>query len=61
MIKAGKKTNNKRKLNSKGAAIFKKILEDKEAIHAHIQKGGKLIELKKKYKFLDPLSLQQAK
>ena len=28
--------------NSKGASIFKKMLEDKKAIHSHLQKGGKL-------------------
>jgi hypothetical protein len=51
----------KKKLNSKGSTIFKKMLEDKKTIHAHIQKGGKLSELKNKYKFLDPLSLHHAK
>jgi hypothetical protein len=43
-------------LNSKGAPIFKKMLEDKKAIHRHLQKGGKLADLKNKYRFVKPLS-----
>ena len=46
----------KKPLNSKGAAIFKKILDDKRAIAAHLEKGGRLSDLKDKYDFLDPLS-----
>lgn len=42
--------------NSKGAAIFKKMLEDKKAIHEHIRKGGKIADLKDKFKFVKPLS-----
>ena len=34
--------------NSKGAAIFKKMLEDKKAISKHIEEGGKLSDLKGK-------------
>ena len=44
-------------LNSRGAAIFKKMLEDKRAIHEHLQTGGKLTDLKDKYNFATPLSL----
>ncbi|MDR3696401.1 hypothetical protein [Mucilaginibacter sp.] len=44
-------------LNSRGSAIFKKMLEDKKAIHEHLQKGGKLTDLKDKYNFATPLSL----
>jgi hypothetical protein len=44
-------------LNSKGAAIFKKMLEDKKAIHEHLQSGGNLTDLKDKYTFATPLSL----
>ncbi len=44
--------------NSKGAYIFKQMLEDKKAISKHLQTGGKLSELKDKYKFLDLLSLR---
>ncbi len=45
----------KKSLNSKGASIFKKMLEDKNAIHQHLQKGGKLSDLKNKYRFAKPL------
>ena len=45
------------RLNSKGASIFKKMLEDKNAIHAYLQKGGKLSDLKSKYKFVKPISV----
>jgi hypothetical protein len=41
--------------NSKGAAIFKKMLEDKKAIHQHIVHGGKISDLKDKYKFANPV------
>lgn len=43
--------------NSKGAAIFKKILEDKKAIHQHLQKGGKISDIKEKFSFVKPLSI----
>jgi hypothetical protein len=46
----------KKPLNSKGASIFKKMLEDRKAIRLHLQNGGKLTDLKDKYNFLDPLS-----
>lgn len=52
------KTNNQ-SLNAKGAAIFKKMLEDKRAIHNHLQSGGKLADLKDKYNFATPLSLNR--
>ena len=52
-----KSTNIKTPLNSKGAFIFKKMLEDKRAIHQHLQKGGKLTDLKNKYRFVKPLSV----
>lgn len=42
-------------LNSKGASIFKKMLEDKKAIHQHLKNGGKLDDLKNKYRFVKPL------
>ena len=42
----------KKKAASKGAAIFKKMLEDKKAISKHLKSGGKFDELKKKgYRF----------
>ncbi len=42
--------------SSKGAAFFKKMIEDKKAISNHVKKGGKISELKEKYKFVKPLS-----
>jgi uncharacterized membrane-anchored protein YhcB (DUF1043 family) len=50
-----KKKAIKKSLNSKGASIFKKMLEDKKAIQQHLQKGGKLADLKNKYRFVKPL------
>ena len=46
----------KKSLNSKGASIFKKMLDDKKAIQLHLKKGGKLEDLKNKYSFVKPLS-----
>lgn len=37
----------KKPLNSKGAAIFKKILEDKKGVHDHLKNGGKLTDFKR--------------
>jgi len=51
----GKNKMIQKPLNSKGASIFKKMLEDKKAIHQHLQKGGKLADLKNKYRFVKPL------
>ena len=48
------KTN--KTLNSKGAYIFKKMLEDKNAISKHLKKGGKISDLKDKFKFVKPIS-----
>ena len=42
--------------NSKGAAIFKKMVEDKKTIHEHIAKGGKIPELKNKFNFVKTVS-----
>jgi hypothetical protein len=39
--------------NSKGAAIFKKMLDDKRAIHEHIRNGGKISDLKDKFNFVN--------
>ncbi len=36
-----------RPMNSKGAAIFKKMLDDKNALHEHIKKGGKIEDFKR--------------
>ena len=43
--------------SSKGAAIFKKMIEDKQAIREHIQKGGKIADIKGKFNFVKPLSI----
>jgi hypothetical protein len=43
--------------SSKGAAIFKKMIEDKKAIREHIQKGGKIADIKEKFNFVKPLSI----
>jgi len=51
-----KKKAIKKSLNSKGAPIFKKMLEDKKAIQQHLQKGGKLADLENKYRFVKPFS-----
>ena len=34
-------------LNSKGASIFKKILDDKKALHEHLKSGGKVADFKR--------------
>ncbi|MEX2234234.1 MAG: hypothetical protein WD824_18865 [Cyclobacteriaceae bacterium] len=44
--------------NSKGAAIFKKMLDDKNAIHEHIKKGGKISDLKDKFNFVKSVSIK---
>ncbi len=41
--------------NYKGALIFKKMLEDKNAVREHIRKGGKIADLKDKFNFVKPL------
>ncbi len=43
--------------SSKGASIFKKMIEDKKAIREHIQKGGKISEIKDKFNFVKPVSI----
>ncbi len=52
-----KKTTIQPASNSKGASIFKKMLEDKKAIHQHLQKGGKISDLKEKFNFVKPLPI----
>jgi hypothetical protein len=49
----------KKSSDSKGAPIFKKMMEDRKAIQQHLQKGGKLSDLKDKYPFAKPLSIPQ--
>ncbi len=43
--------------DSRGASIFKKMLEDKIAIHNHLKNGGKIADLKDKFQFVKPLSI----
>lgn len=45
--------------NSKGANIFKKMLEDKKAISSHLQSGGTIDEIKHKYRFVKVLQLSK--
>ncbi len=47
----------KNKPNSKGAAIFKKMLDDKRAISAHLQKGGHISEIAEQYKIVKIVSI----
>lgn len=44
----------------KGAAIFKKMLEDKYAIREHLKKGGKIADLKNKFNFAKPIPVEQS-
>jgi len=46
----------KKKGNSRGAAIFKRMLDDKNQIHQHLKNGGDLSELKDKFNFANPVS-----
>jgi len=42
-----KSRNTEKPLNSKGAAIFKKMLDDKRALQEHLKKGGKVEDFKR--------------
>ena len=44
------------KANSKGAKIFRKMLEDKNAIREHLKKGGRISDLKDQFNFVKALS-----
>ena len=47
-----KEKKKNKKVQPKGAAILKKMLEDKRAISEHLRNGGKFEDLKKKgYRF----------
>ena len=50
----------KKSSNSKGAAIFKKMLDDKKAIRKHIKNGGKISDLKDKFPFVKPVPVKGA-
>jgi hypothetical protein len=52
-----KKINTKSK-NTIGGHIFKQMLEDKNAISTHLKNGGKLSDLKDKFKFATPLQIK---
>lgn len=45
--------------NSKGAGFFKKLIEDKRAIHEQLQKGCKIDELKTSSMLFNPYTLQE--
>jgi hypothetical protein len=47
-----------RATNSKGAAIFRKMLEDKKTIHEHLRRGGKVADLKDQFNFVKPISIK---
>ncbi|MEI9918170.1 MAG: hypothetical protein WDO14_05135 [Bacteroidota bacterium] len=49
---------NAKKASSNGAAIFKRMLEDKNAVIAHIQSGGKLSDLKDKLSLVTTASIK---
>jgi hypothetical protein len=46
--------------NSKGAAIFKKMLDDKKAVREHLMKGGKISDLKGKINLVKTVSIKGA-
>ena len=46
--------------NSKGAVIFKKMLDDKKAVRAHLKKGGKISDLKGKFNLVKTVSIKGA-
>jgi len=46
--------------NSKGAAIFKKMLDDKKAVQEHLKKGGKIADLKGKINLVKTVSIKGA-
>jgi len=50
----------KKSSNSKGAAIFKKMLDDKKAVRAHLKKGGKISDLKGKFNLVKTVSIKGA-
>jgi len=46
-------------MNSRGAARWQRLLDQKREISQHIQNGGELTDLTHKYRFFDPLSVHQ--
>lgn len=43
--------------NSKGASIFKKMIEDKQAIHDYLKAGGNISDLAEKYNLVKIVSI----
>ena len=48
----------KKRLESKGAPLFKKILEDRKLIRETLRNGGSLEDLKDKINFVKPFSFK---
>jgi hypothetical protein len=46
------------KSNPKGAAYFKRMLDEKNVIHQHLRQGGSLSDLKDQFNFVNPLSFR---
>lgn len=45
--------------NPKGAEFFKKMLEDKTAIHEHLKAGGKISDLANKFNLVKIVSITE--
>ena len=45
--------------NSKGAAIFRKILDDKNTVRPHLKTGGKISDLKDKFNLAKIASIKK--
>jgi len=50
----------KKPINSKGASLFKKMLEDKALVRKHLKSGGKLSDLKNKLPLVKTISIKGA-
>jgi hypothetical protein len=53
-----KKIKNSTPKQPHGSHIFKKMLDDKKAIAAHLKNGGTLTQLKDEYPFVNPISVK---
>jgi len=52
------RAESKKNMSAKSSSqIFKKMLEDKKAIHQHLQEAGKLSDIKDKYSIVKTISL----
>ena len=45
--------------NSKGAAIFRKMLDDKNTVRPHLKTGGKISDLKDKFNLVKIASIKK--